>query len=88
MKPFLERCIVKVDKIYPPKEDGKVLVDDSGNAVYEPEQIAKVMSSNIEGIKKGDKVVPLLRGGVPITSEETKKYLVVVLDAEEIYAIK
>lgn len=87
MKPFLERCIVKVDKNYI-KEKGKQVLDDQGGAVYEPEQIAKVMSSNIKGIKKGDKVVPLLRGGVPITSEETKKYLVVVLDKEEIYAVK
>ena len=87
MKPFLERCIVKVDKKYT-KENGKQVKDESGEDVWQPEQIATVMSSNIEGMKKGDKVIPLLRGGVPITDEETKKYLVVVLDAEEIYAIK
>lgn len=87
MKPFLERCIVRINKIYL-KEKGKQIIDDRGKPVYEAEQEATVVSSNIEGIKKGYKIIPLLRGGVPITQLETSKYLMVVLDKDEIYAVK
>ena len=88
MKPFLERCIVKVDKKYIKDENGKPELNDIGEPTYEAVQEATVTKSNIEGVKKGMKVVPLLRGGVPIIKEETKKYTIVVLDKEEIYAIE
>jgi len=86
MKPFLERCIVKVDKKYIKDENGKPELNDIGEPSYENIQEATVTKSNIEGLKKGDKIIPLLRGGVPIVKEETKKYTMVILDKEEVYA--
>jgi len=85
MKPFLERCIVEVKKNYI-KEKGKQVKDESGEDVYEPEQIAIITKSNIEGVTKGMEITPLLRGGVPIKREETKTHLKVILDKEEVYA--
>lgn len=69
-------------------EKGKPVVDEASNPRFEPEQEAVVISSNVDDIKKGDIVFPIIRGGVPIFKEETKKYLVVVIDEEDIYAKK
>jgi hypothetical protein len=84
-KPLGNRAILKITKNY--LMDGKKpILDEQGNPVYEQEQIATVMSSNITELKKGDKVIPIIRGGVPVYSEETKKYVVVIIDGEDIYA--
>ena len=85
-KPFDERCIARIDKRYI-FDKKKPVLDDQGNQVYEQEQEGTVISSNIEGIKKGMKIIPLGRGGVPIIKGETKKHYIVVFDREDIYAI-
>ena len=85
MKPLGNRAILKITKNYL-MDKKKPLLDEGGNPVYEQEQIATVISSNIPELKKGDKVIPIIRGGVPIYSQETKKYVVVVIDQEDIYA--
>ena len=64
----------------------KPTLDELGNQIYEQEQEGVVMSSNIDGIRKGMTVIPLGRGGVPILKEETKKYYIVIFDREDIYA--
>lgn len=85
MKPFGKRCIVKINKKYL-MQKGKPVLDESGQPVYEQEEEATVLSSNIDGIKKGMKIIPVIRGGVPIRKEETKKYLIVVIEEYDIVA--
>lgn len=87
-KPFDERVIVKVDKRYITDDKGKPVLSDDGKQIYEPQQECTVLSSNIEGIKKGDRIIPVLRGGLPINSEDNKKYSVIILDRQDIYGIK
>lgn len=86
-KPFDDRVIVKVDKRYITDDKGKPALADDGTPMYEPQQICTVVSSNIEGIKKGMKVIPLLRGGLPINSSNTKKDYQVILDRRDIYGV-
>lgn len=86
MKPLGNRVILRIDKKY--LMDGKKpLLDEGGNPVYEQEQISTVISSNVPELKKGDKVIPIIRGGVPVYSQETKKHLIVVIDVEDIFAV-
>lgn len=87
LKPFGNRCLLKIDKTYL-KEKGKPVLDELGKPQYVQEQEATVVSSNVPELKKGMKVYPVIRGGVPIYKEETPKYLLVVIDAEDIYAFK
>jgi hypothetical protein len=87
-KPFDERVIVRVDKRYISDGEGKPVLADDGTPIYEPMQECTVLSSNIDGIKKGMKIIPLLRGGLPINSEDNKKYSVIILDRQDIYATK
>ena len=86
-KPFDERVIVRVDKRYITDEKGKTLLADDGTPIHEPQQICTVLSSNIEGIKKGMKIIPLLRGGLPINNSNTKKDYQVIIDRRDIYGI-
>lgn len=53
---------------------------------YDLEKTATVLSSTHPELKKGTVVVPIIRGGVPIQSEETKKHIVVSIDVEDLYA--
>ena len=87
-KPFDERVIVRVDKRYIQDDKGKQVLADDGTAIYEPQQECTVIASNIEGIKKGMKIIPLLRGGLPINSEDNKKFSVIILDRQDVYAVK
>lgn len=86
-KPFDQRVIVRITKKYH-IDKGKPVLDEQGDPVYTDEQEAKVIASGVEGIKKGDTVIPILRGGIPIFSEENKKYRVVIIDREDIYGVK
>jgi len=79
------RCFVKVDKT--PVMDGKKqALDEYGNEVYKDEQMCTVISSTVKELKKGDRICPIVRGGVPIYHLETKKHKFITLDVEDIYA--
>jgi hypothetical protein len=84
-KPFDERCIVRIGKRYILDAKGKQTLND-GEPIYEQEQEGVVISSNIKGITKGMKIIPLGRGGVPIIKEENKKGYIVIFDRDDIYA--
>lgn len=71
------RAILRVGKIVNKEIEG-----------YDLEKTATVVSSTHTELKKGSVVVPIIRGGVPIVSEETKKHIFISLDVEDIYAIK
>lgn len=86
-KPLGNRCILKINKKYL-FEGKKPIFDDSGSQAFDIEKEGTVMVSNIEGLKKGMVVIPIIRGGVPITSEENKKHIVLVIDSDDIYAYK
>ena len=85
-KPFDARLIAKINKRYLTDAKNKPINDEHGNQIYEQEQEGTVISSNIEGIKKGMKIIPLGRGGVPIIKEENKKYYIVIFDRDDVYA--
>lgn len=86
-KPLGNRCILKIEKKY--MFDGKKpILDEAGNHAFDIAKEGTVLVSNIEGLKKGTVVVPIIRGGVPITSEENKKHIVLVIDEADIYAYK
>lgn len=87
-KPLGERVIAKVSKRYIMDAKNKPVLSDDGAPIYEPEQEAVVLSSNIEGLKKGSIIVPILRGGVPINKEDKKDSFTVILDKEDIYGVK
>lgn len=80
--------LVKINKRYLKDKDGKQLLDEDGNEIFDQEQEAKVMVSNIDGIKRGQTIFPVIRGGVPIYKKETKKFNLVVIDEEDIYALE
>lgn len=87
VKPNGNRAVLQLSKKY--IFDGKKpVMDEDGNQRYIIEQPAKVLSSNIEGLKKGMTVYPIIRGGVPIYHMENKKYQVVVIDNEDIYGVE
>ncbi len=71
------RAILRVGKIISKEVEG-----------YDLEKTGVVQSSTLPELKKGSVVVPIIRGGVPIFSEETKKHIFVAIDAEDIYAIQ
>jgi len=71
------RAIVRVNKVYSKVKDEP----------YDLEKVATVQSSTLPELKKGSVVVLIIRGGVPIFSEETKKYLTLAIDCEDLYAI-
>jgi hypothetical protein len=86
-KPYGNRCVVRIIKHYL-FEDKKPVLAEDGSQLYEPEPEAKVLVSNIDGIKKGMTIVPILRGGVPIRMTDCKKSYDIILDEEDIYGIK
>ncbi len=89
IKPHGNRVLVRINKRYLTEEGTKKpLLDENGNQVYDQEQEAKVLQSNVEGIKKGQIVFPVIRGGVPIYKKETKKYVKVIIDNEDVYAVE
>ena len=53
---------------------------------YDLEKVGTVLSATTSDLKKGTKVIPIIRGGVPIFSEETKKHIVISIDYEDLYA--
>lgn len=88
LKPHGNRVLVKMNKRYLKERSGVPMLDEDGNKVFDQEQEAKVVKSNIDGIKKGMTIYPVIRGGVPIYKKETKKYTIVVIDEEDIYAVE
>jgi hypothetical protein len=86
MKPFGQRCIVIIEKNYI-KEKGKQVLLDDGYLKYDLPQEGKVISSNLEGIKKGMTVIANYRGGMPVIKLENKKLVTVIFDADDIYAV-
>ena len=73
-----QRILVRAENIYE-KEDGKEMwkgVKPSG----------KVIVSNVEEVKKGDTVYFTPFSGVEIADMSDKKYRVLVLDIEDVYA--
>lgn len=85
-KPFGAKCIVVFEKKYL-KEKGKPVLNEDGSKRYVLDQFATVRSSNIDGIKKGDVIIPAMRGGMPIYSEETKDKAVSIFEEDDIYGI-
>jgi hypothetical protein len=86
IKPFGTRVLVRINKRYLSEKSGKPLLDENGNHVFDQDQEAKILVSNVPGLKKGQIIYPVIRGGVPIYKNETKKYLDVIIDIEDIYA--
>ena len=90
MKPIGNRVILQMNKkyLFGKNEKGKKvpMLDEYGNHSFKSEEYGKVLSSNVPEIKKGSKVYPIIRGGVPLNHLETKKYQVIVIDQEDIYA--
>ncbi len=86
-KPLGNRAIVRFNKKY--LFDGKKpILDERGQHAFEEENEGTVIASNIEGIKKGAEVVAIIRGGVPIRSAETKKFVILSIDFDDLYAQK
>lgn len=76
MKPVGNRVLLKVN-IHTNKE-----------GVEEYEQEAKVVESNMEGVKKGATVFFNQFGAVSVNSMKTKKHIFLIVDAEDVYGIK
>ena len=87
LKPFGNRVLLKITKVYA-KEKGKPVLGQDGLPQFSLAQKAKVLQSNVPEIKKGMTVYPIIRGGVPIYHLETKNDFVYSLDAEDIYALE
>ena len=86
-KPLGNRVLVRINKKY--IMDGrKPVLDERGQPAYEEEKEGVVIASNVPELKKGAVVVPIIRGGVPILSEETKKHMVFSFDFDDLYAQK
>lgn len=86
MRPIGEKAIVLIEKEYI-KEKGKQIMNEDGSPRYEIGQEGKVLSSNIDGVKKGDKVICDFRGGFSIMKSENKKGVTVIFDKDEIHAV-
>ena len=86
MKPYLNKCIVQIEKEYK-KEKGKPVILEDGSQAYDLSQEGKVISSNIEGIKKGDIVITNYRGGMPVQKLENKKSVTVIFEEDDVYGI-
>ena len=78
--------LVRINKRYLKDKKGKPLLDENNNQVFDQDQEAKILFSNIPELKKGQIIYPVIRGGVPIYKNETSKYLDVIIDEEDIYA--
>jgi hypothetical protein len=86
IKPFGTRVLVRINKRYLKDKNNKPLLNEDNMPIFDQDQEAKVLLSNVEGIKKGMTIYPVIRGGVPIYKNETSKYLDVIIDIEDIYA--
>lgn len=86
-KPFGNRATIRINKQYL-FDKKKPVLDEDGHQRFDLDREGTVLVSNISGLKKGSVVVPIIRGGVPISQEETKKYIVLVIDENDIYAVK
>lgn len=75
------RAILKINKI--PRKDAL-----EGEIEYDLDKVGTVQSCTLKDLKKGTVVVPIIRGGVPIHEEETKKFIVISIDVEDLYAQK
>lgn len=84
--PTKNKALLKVKKVYK-KEKGKPITDSEGNKLYDLNDFY-IEESAIEGIKKGKKVFPIIRGGVPIKELETDTYYYLVVDEEDIYGVQ
>lgn len=63
----------------------KVNIKVNKEGVEEIEQEAKVLESNMEGVKKGDTVFFNQFGAVSVNSMKTKKNIFLIVDAEDVY---
>lgn len=88
--PIGNRVILQMNKeyLFGKNEKGKKvpMLDEYGDHSFKAEDWGMVLSSNVPTIKKGARVYPIIRGGVPLRSLETKKYQVIVIDIEDLYA--
>lgn len=73
MKPVGNRVFLKV----------AIRTDKDGNE--EIDQEAKVVDSNMEGVKKGDTVFFNQYGAVSVNSMKTKKHIFLIVDSEDVY---
>lgn len=85
IKPFGTRVLVRINKRYLKDKQGKPLLNEDNMPVFDQDQEAKILLSNIPELKRGQTIYPVIRGGVPIYKCETKKYLDVIIDIEDIY---
>ena len=76
MKPGGNRLFLKVN----------IRTDKDGNE--EIDQEAKVVESNMEGVKKGDTVFFNQYGAVSVNSMKTKKHIFLIVDAEDVYGLQ
>lgn len=63
-----------------------IIVKNGTEEREEPSQEGKVMASNVEGVKKGQTVFFNPYGAVSVNSLKTKKAIVLIVDAEDVYA--
>lgn len=75
IKPVGTRVVLKV----------KLKVNKEG--IEEVEQEAKVLESGIDDVKKGDTVFFNQFGAVSVNSLKTKKDIVLIIDAEDVYGL-
>jgi hypothetical protein len=87
MQPFGLKCIVRFEKVFR-KENGKVVLDDNKNPIYDIDQFGKVLSSGIPGIKKGMTIIAAFRGGMPVQKLEDKKSVTVIFEESDVYGIE
>lgn len=73
IKPIGNRVLLKCD----------LKIDKDGNEVIGQE--AKVIDSNFKEVKKGDIVFFNQYGAVSVNSLKTKKNIILIVDAEDIY---
>lgn len=80
MKKLLgDNVLLQVENIYE-KVDGKEVLKDFSRE-------GKVLQSNVEDVKKGDKVYYLPFGGVQIDTMCTKKHRILCIPAEDVIMV-
>jgi co-chaperonin GroES (HSP10) len=79
LKPFGDRVIIKVPLTVKKTKEGVEYSDLSREA--------KVIESNHKDIKKGAVVYYNPRGCINVDAEQTKKFVVLIVDVCDIYAI-
>lgn len=86
LRPLGNRVVLQMNKVYLKDAKKKPMLDEYGNHSFKSEEYGTVLSSNVDGIKKGSKIYPIIRGGVPLNHLETKNHQVIVIDFEDCYA--